>query len=104
MLLRFSLFEAVEKSVRYSIRALNIYGGFYKFRIYVVSILRYHNRSATGTFSHQVDSSLMSEYHGTAASACTVFLRDVAASRHNSNKFGSALDFRNVIKGLTTSR
>ena len=26
-----------------------------------------------------------------------VFLRDVAASRHSSNKFGSALDFRNVI-------
>ena len=36
--------------------------------------------------------------------ACTVFLRDVATSRHSSNKFGSALDFRNVIKGLTSSR
>ena len=27
---------------------------------------------------------------------CTVILRDVASSRHSSNKFGSALDFRNV--------
>ena len=36
--------------------------------------------------------------------ACTVFLRDVATSRQSSNKFGSALDFRNVIKGLTPSR
>ena len=35
--------------------------------------------------------------------ACTVFLRDVAISRHSSNKFGSALDFRNVIKSLTPS-
>ena len=46
---------------------------------------------------------LTSEYHGTAPSACTVFLRDVATSRQSSNKFGSALDFRNVIKGLTPS-
>ncbi len=29
---------------------------------------------------------------------CVGFLRDVAASRHSSNKFGSALDFRNVIE------
>ncbi len=36
--------------------------------------------------------------------ACTVFLRDVAKSRQSSNKFGSALDFRNVIKGLTSSK
>ena len=36
--------------------------------------------------------------------ACTVFLRDVATSQQGSNKFGSALDFRNVIKGLTSSR
>ena len=28
------------------------------------------------------------------------FLRDVAASRRSSNKFGSALDFRNVIENL----
>jgi hypothetical protein len=27
----------------------------------------------------------------------TVILRDVASSRHSSNKFGSALDFRHVI-------
>ena len=40
---------------------------------------------------------LVPENHGTAPSACTVFLRDFATSRHSSNKFGSALDFRNVI-------
>ena len=34
-------------------------------------------------------------------STSATFLRDVATSRQNSNKFGSALDFRNVIKGLT---
>ena len=28
------------------------------------------------------------------------FLRDVAASQHSSNKFGSALDFRNVIESV----
>ena len=33
--------------------------------------------------------------------ACALYLRDVAASRQSSNKFGSALDFRNVIKSLT---
>ena len=44
----------------------------------------------------------MSECHGTAPSACTVFLRDVATSRHSPNKFGSALDLRNVINSLTT--
>ena len=33
--------------------------------------------------------------------ACTVFLRDVATSRHSPNKFGSALDLRNVINSLT---
>ena len=33
--------------------------------------------------------------------ACALYLRDVAASRQSSNKFGSVLDFRNVIKGLT---
>ena len=47
---------------------------------------------------------MVGDYHGTAPSACTVFLRDVATSRQSSNKFGSALDFRNVIKGLTSSR
>ena len=35
--------------------------------------------------------------HRTATSACTVFLRDIATSRHSPNKFGSALDFRNFI-------
>ncbi len=42
--------------------------------------------------------------YGTAPLACTVFLRDVATSRHSSNKFGSALDFLNVINSLTSSR
>ena len=44
--------------------------------------------------------SVTADNHGTAPSACTVFLRDVAASRHSSNKFGSALDFRNVIESV----
>ena len=37
------------------------------------------------------------DYRRIEPSACTVFLRDVATSRHSPNKFGSALDFRNVI-------
>ena len=47
---------------------------------------------------------LMLELHGTAPSACTVFLRDVATSRHSPNKFGFALDLRNVINSLTSPR
>ena len=43
---------------------------------------------------------IFAEFHGTAPSACTVFLRDVATSRHSPNKFGSALDFRNVIESV----
>ena len=64
-------------------------------------LLRY--RSATGTSSLSGCSFPMSECHGTASSACNVFLRDVATSRHSLNKFGFALDFRNVINGLTPS-
>ena len=49
-------------------------------------------------------SSLMSECHGSALDLRNVNYADVATSRHSSNKFGSALDFRNVINSLKSPR
>ena len=42
-------------------------------------------------------------FHRTALRLYGVSYADVATSRHSSNKFGSALDLRNVTKGFTPS-